>query len=224
MKRFGQENPILATLIFSSLVSVSFFIIGTWFFSAGEYWYLVWNLFLAWLPLLFSWLLLRTLKKKRWASWQGLLYTFLWLFFLPNSFYIISDLIHLQTDVIVNGLYVMVMMFSFSVTGLLLGYISLYSVHKQLLKRFRDNTPHLVVGIILFLSSFAIYLGRYLHWNTWDAVINPAGLIFDVSDRIINPGAHTQTATTTLSFFVLLGSMYIVIWQFIKIIRKTVKD
>src|SRR3989344_3433246 len=185
MKRFGQENPILATLIFSSLVSVSFFIIGTWFFSAGEYWYLVWNLFLAWLPLLFSWLLLRTLKKKRWASWQGLLYTFLWLF-------------------------------SFSVTALLLGYISLYAVHKQLLKRFRDNTPHWVVGIILFLSSFAIYLGRYLHWNTWDAVINPAGLIFDVSDRIINPGAHTQTATTTLSFFVLLGSMYIVIWQFIK--------
>src|SRR3990167_4782644 len=158
MKRFGQENPVLATLIFSSLVSIGFFVIGAWFYEAGEYWYLNWNLLLAWLPLLFAWLLIRTLKNKPWTSWQSLLYTFLWLFFLPNSFYIVSDLVHLQTDFITYGLYVIVTMVSYSLTGFLLGFLSLFLVHKELLKRTHYKTAHMLVGLVLLLNGFAIYL------------------------------------------------------------------
>lgn len=65
----------------------------------------------------------------------------------------------------------------------------------------------------LLLSSFAIYLGRYLRWNTWDIIINPAGLIFDVSDRIINPGTYSLTFIVTAVFFVVLGSAYAVVYR-----------
>jgi uncharacterized membrane protein len=192
---------------------------GAMFYDESQYWYLNWNLFLAWLPLLLAWWLSKYLKKHSWQNWQALLLTLLWLGFLPNSFYILSDIMHMQTDFITNPLYTTVMMVSFSLNGLILGFMSLYIIHKQLLKRIKKVNAHIIIASILLLCSFAIYLGRYLRWNTWDVLINPAGLLFDVSDRITNPVAHPQTLTTTVIFFALLDSVYAVIWQAISTIR-----
>jgi uncharacterized membrane protein len=184
--------------------------------AASEDWrysYLLWNLFLAGLPLLFAGLLLRRLKKGRWLAWQNLALTALWLGFLPNSFYILSDFIHLESTGEVSLLYDIVMYASFIFNGFSLGFISLFLVHRQLLVRLHSLQANSLVALVLFLCSFAIYLGRYLRWNSWDVLINPAGLLFDVSDRIINPAAHPQAFITTSTFFVLLGSIYLVLWQ-----------
>jgi uncharacterized membrane protein len=77
------------------------------------------------------------------------------------------------------------------------------------------------VAIILLLCSFAIYLGRYLRWNTWDILVNPAGILFDVSDRFINPAAYPRTFSTTACFFVLLGSAYVFVWSAVAAIRRS---
>jgi uncharacterized membrane protein len=86
-------------------------------------------------------------------------------------------------------------------------------IHAELRRRVSLRTSSLLVGTILFLCSFAIYLGRNLRWNSWDIFVNPAGILFDVSDHIIHPLQHGAMFTTTISFFVLLGSLYIVGWQ-----------
>jgi|ERR1035437_4321537 uncharacterized membrane protein len=203
----------LMSLVYLTVISGGFFVAGAIGNHSIELWYLLWNLFLAWVPVLLTLWLVNVIREKPWSSWQGLTLTFLWLSFLPNSFYLVSDLIHLQDYQRVDIVYDTIMFSSFSLTGLLLGYTSLYLVHKELIKRVMAKTAWIWAGIVLLLCSFAIYLGRDLHWNTWDVLVNPGGILFDVSDIIIHPSLHYLAFTTTLAFFVFLSSMYVVAWQ-----------
>jgi uncharacterized membrane protein len=208
-----KSNRIVNVLLFSSFVSVALFLARAISLQSTNYWYLNWNLFLAWLPMLFSYYLVRHLVTGLWISWKGLALTALWLAFLPNSFYIATDFIHLQQNVNNSLLFDVVLLLSFTLNGFIVGYISVYAVHRLLLHRMKATTAHTLIGIVFLLCSFAIYLGRYLRWNTWDIILNPAGLLFDVSDRIINPAAHEQTFRTTALFFILISLFYIVIWR-----------
>ncbi len=203
----------------ASLVSVGFWVVAAISQHRLYEWYLNWNLFLAWLPLWFAALLTRMLRHKPWSSWEGLGLTFLWLVFLPNSFYMVSDFIHLR-EVPANAvLYDAVMFVSFIFCGATVGFLSLYLVHEQLRKRLPSRQASPLISAVLLICSFAIYLGRNLRWNSWDVLVNPAGLLFDVSDRILHPTAHPQTFTITLSFFVLLVTFYALVWQIIYTLR-----
>ena len=207
------------TLFLASVVSIVLFAGGVFRNHNYDYNYMIWNLFLAWLPLLLIFWLLRVLQHKRWSSWQGITLSLLWLGFLPNSFYMISDLIHLQDAPRVDVLYDAVMLMAFVLTGLILGYLSLYIFHQELQKRLPARTASKFVAVILLLCSFAIYLGRDLRWNTWDIFLNPAGILFDVSDRLINPRAHPQMLVTIASFYILLGTVYVVIRNTVRSLR-----
>ena len=182
------------------------------------YYFLFWNLLLAWLPLGFVWLLINSLKKKSWREPLPVLWSLLALTFLPNSFYIISDLIHLQDTGEVGIIYDAVLFMSIILNGMIAGFMSIYFVHKQLLKRLAASTAHRIVAGIFLLNGFAIYLGRSLRWNTWDILVHPFGVLYDVTERLINPLAHPQAFGTTLSFTLLLGGTYMVIWQIINVL------
>ena len=56
--------------------------------------FLIWNIFLAWIPLIIS-SYLRSGSAKGWKPYTLL---FTWLLFFPNSLYIITDLVHLKLD------------------------------------------------------------------------------------------------------------------------------
>jgi uncharacterized membrane protein len=221
MKVWTARQRLMLALGVSSFISVGLFVTRALQYETSRYIFLNWNLFLAWLPLAFAWWLYSYVQKNRWVSWQGVVLTLLWLGFLPNSFYLVSDLIHLQTTQASNGLYDVVMLMSFAWNGLVLGFFSLFLTHQLLLKRLQPRVAHSIIASVLLVCSFAIYLGRYLRWSTWDVLVNPAGVLFDVSDRFINPVSHGQTFGTTLTFFLLLGSMYLVIWQAIRTVRES---
>ncbi|HLZ15338.1 MAG TPA: DUF1361 domain-containing protein [Candidatus Saccharimonadales bacterium] len=199
-------------LLAASLVSAGLFLVGAWRNHSFAFHYLMWNLFLAWVPLLLALWLERLLRRKLWSSWQAVLLTLLWLSFLPNSFYIITDFIHLQDAVRVDPLYDVVLFSSVVLNGFMLGLISLYLVHGQLRWRMRNRNSTIVVALVILAVSFAIYIGRDLRWNTWDVVFNPASLLFDVSDRLLHPLTHPEMFSSTLSFFVLIGSIYGAAW------------
>lgn len=200
----------------SSIVSIGLYIIAASENGEMAYTYMLWNLGLAWIPLLLILLLERMLRTRLWSSWLPLFVTIVWLSFLPNSFYMITDFIHLNEGLRANMLFDVVMFTSFVLNGIILGYISVYIVHSELLKRLSKRTSAALIGGVLLLSSFAIYIGRDLRWNTWDVLLNPASVIFDVSDRILNPAAHPQVISTTVSFFFLLTSVYVVIWHIMR--------
>lgn len=219
MKALSQRQSLVRALIVSNAVSLILFglrVVGT---DNTQYWFLFWNLLLAWVPVLLAWLLVRSLKDRSWKEPLPMVLTFLWLGFLPNSFYIMSDLIHLKNTGEIGLLFDSVFFLSFIWNGGVAGMLSLVWVHKAILSRRSAHFATLLITITLMLTSFAIYLGRSLRWNTWDLLVNPAGLLFDVSERFINPLAHPQLFVTTLTFFALLGSMYLVIWNFMHTLK-----
>lgn len=207
------RNQFLIALGVSTLVSLGLFLCGAWrnhsFYSS----YLVWNLILAWLPLLFALRLMAVLRQKLWSSWEGLSLSMLWLVFLPNSFYMISDFIHLQDVKRVDVLFDAIMFTSFIYTGVALGFTSLYLIHIRLLRRLSARITTLWIAATLLICSAAVYVGRDLRWNSWDILFNPGGLLFDLSDRLSHPAAYPQMIVTVISFFVLLSSMYYAIWR-----------
>lgn len=214
-----RYQRLAAALIVSNLVSVILFLIRVEQAQNIRYWFLLWNLVLAWLPLGLILLLRERLKTARWLTWKSIGLSMLWLGFLPNSFYLASDLIHLRSTGEVSVLFDIVMFMSFIFNGLAAGFASVFLMHSMLLRRIRRDYVHGIIGGVLLLCSFAIYLGRDLRWNTWDILVNPAGILFDVSERVINPLTHSEAFSITALFFVFLGSIYAVVWQFVAALR-----
>lgn len=213
LRRLNPRERVVGSVVGLTVVSIVLFVAGVLANHSFRFNYMLQNLFLAWLPLIFSLVLLRVLRVRRWSSWEGLSITLLWLLLLPNSFYMISDFVHIQDVARHNLLYDVVMFTAFIITAALLGFSSLYMVHAELRKRVSLRSSSATIAAIIFLCSFAIYMGRDLRWNSWDVLVTPAGILFDVSDHLIHPLRHGDMFTTTLSFFVLLGSLYVVGWQ-----------
>src|SRR6185503_17284547 len=83
------------------------------------YIFLAWNLFLAWIPFALS----QKLSKLN-NRWKILFITALWLLFLPNAPYIITDFLHLKQRTPIPYWYDILLLFSASLNGLLLGILS----------------------------------------------------------------------------------------------------
>jgi uncharacterized membrane protein len=215
----SPRTQFILSLGASTLVSVGLFIYGAWRNSSLDYDYLVWNLFLAWLPLIFAVRLIALLRHKLWSSWEALGVSTLWLIFLPNSFYMISDFIHLQEVQRVDVLYDAVMFTSFIYTGVVLGFSSLYLIHIQLRRRLSAPAATFWITATLLVCSSAVYVGRDLRWNSWDLFTNPGGLLFDISDRLQHPAAYPQMLVTIITFFILLASMYSLLWRGSRLFR-----
>jgi uncharacterized membrane protein len=215
----SPRNQYILALGASTPVSVGLFAYGAWRNHSLEFNYLIWNLFLAWLPLAFAVRLVSVLQRKLWSSWEAMGLSLLWLLFLPNSFYMISDFIHLQDVQRFDLIYDTVMMPSFIYTGVTLGSSSPYQIHLQLRRRFSRITAAYLIAFTLFLSSIAVYIGRDLRWNSWDILTNPGGLLFDISDRLLHTTSYPSMLVTIISFFVLLLSMYGLLWRGARLLR-----
>ena len=83
----------------------------------------------------------------------------------------------------------------------------------QFRQRFSRRTSAAWIAVVLFISSVAMYIGRDLRWNSWDVLTNPGGLLFDLSDRVLHPAQYPQMLLAIAAFFVLLLSMYGLLWR-----------
>ena len=218
-------RQLLKAFLISVLFSVVLLVGRMVASETTRYWFLVWNLFLGVVPLVFAALLVARLEQRGWRDWLAAVLGALWLFFLPNSFYLLTDLIHLRNTGEVSILYDAVLFCSFIFNAYIAGYVSVYFVHRALLF-YRDTRryAHIVVGLVFLLCGFAIYLGRYLRWNSWDMVMNPFGILFDLTDSIINPLAHPQVVVTTLMFFGLLSTSYAVLYYLVLTIQSLTRQ
>jgi len=204
----------------SSIVSLLLFGVSVIRDHSFSFWYLVYNLCLAWVPLVLTMWIVRMLRTHVWSSWSTFIVTLFWLGFLPNTFYMISDYIHLQQVPTDDLLFDVVMFSSFILNAFVLGLVSLYVIHAELRKRMTVAGSWCMFAAITFLTSYAIYLGRDLRWNTWDVLLNPASILFDVSDGLLHPATHPDMFTTTFGFSLLIASLYIVVWYALKAARQ----
>jgi uncharacterized membrane protein len=213
-------NRLIASLSLLSLVSVGLLIARILDSSSYRYAFLIWNLALAIIPVFIAWWLVERIRIYGWQKWQQLALTFAWIAFLPNSFYLLTDLIHLRPNYEADFLFDATLLTSFILSGITYGLMSVYLVHRQLVRRVSERSAYGLVGLLFLAVSFAICLGRYTRWNTWDIILRPAGLLFDVSDRFLNPSAHVQTYLTTVTVFLVLFSTYIIFWEAVRFLRQ----
>ena len=171
------------------------------------YIFLAWNLFLAWIPFVLSQRLSHTNNRLK-----ILFITALWLLFLPNAPYIITDFLHLKQRIPVPYWYDILLLFSAALNGLLLGLSSLLTVEKFLLKRYGSKISAIIILCSFFLCAFGVYIGRYLRWNSWDIIVNPGSVTGDILDRVFNPFDHFGTWAVTILF----GSFFYVMYYSIK--------
>lgn len=140
--------------------------------------FLLWNLFLAVLPLVFSKLLR---YNSRITNSKALTTAFLvlWLLFIPNSPYIMTDLKHVDNE---YGIwwFDLILILIFALNGLLIGIISMLDIFKILQNKYSTKITHSVVGIICLLGGFGIFLGRFLRFNSWDIITRPGTLFYSI--------------------------------------------
>lgn len=219
--RHGEPKvELLKALMLASLVSFVLYGLAVQRMGWPLFTYLPNNLVLAWAPLLVAILLSKLLRTRLWSDWVPLAVTAVWVVFLPNSFYMITDLIHL------DGLYsgdlvsASVVFFAFAMTGLLLGFASVLIVHQRLIERMEYKKTWLLIGLTFLLCSLAIYIGRDLRWNSWDVLLSPSGLLFDISERFMHPSEYGNIFAVAGSFFVLLMGMYVVMLKTLRALAK----
>lgn len=70
-----------------------------------------------------------------------------------------------------------------------------------------------LAGLPLLASSFGIYLGRFLRWNSWDVLNNPEGLLMDIVDRVVHPLSHLTTFGVTFGLSGFLFLAYLTLRQ-----------
>ncbi|ULO07012.1 DUF1361 domain-containing protein [Paenibacillus sp. 19GGS1-52] len=140
--------------------------------------FLIWNLFLAWIPFLFSMAAYELDKKRIW----GLLLIPLgiaWLLFFPNSPYIMTDLVHLsggKGKYIVGGTiqsrywYDLVTLLLFTWSGWLTGFFSLYQFQSVIYRKSSLLLSWVFVLVACALGGYGVLLGRVYRLNSWDVL------------------------------------------------------
>ena len=176
------------------------------------YRFLVWNLFLAWVPVGFAVLAHKRAQRGVDVVVGALLV--LWLLFFPNAPYMLTDFIHLGESRLVPVWYDALMLSSFAWTGLLLGFVSLYLVQFVTRRVVGPAWSWVGVACALGLASFGVYLGRFVRVNSWDALIRPGSVAHVVRTELENPLQHPRLVAVlvALTAFLLVG--YAVLYSF----------
>jgi uncharacterized membrane protein len=205
-RRILERSEIDRLLIASTLFSCLLVVLRVIHTHSLQFIWMGWNLFLAYLPYLLStWL---TVKQPR--RLFLLILSIVWLLFIPNTFYILTDLFHLidRRHPHSPEWYDLALIFSFAWNGLLLGVLSIRQMEKLLLPARAALRSHFFLYPTMFLCALGVYIGRYLRYNSWDVLSNPLALTVDILGMIIHPLRNGSAWTMIACYTVLLCFVY----------------
>lgn len=150
--------------------------------------WMVYNLSLALLPVLFVWLLLRFKNK-----FLKIIFGVLWFLYLPNTLYISSDIIHLFNQFGKVSAAAKVLLIAqygvFICIGLMAFLLALYPIEKALVKAYKKKSyvPYLFVISLNFLIGFAIVLGRVERINSWEPFVEAPKVVESMIRVVTTP-------------------------------------
>jgi uncharacterized membrane protein len=180
----------------------------------ASYRFLVWNLFLAWIPVAAA--LAATGAARRGAGAAALLCGLVWVLFFPNAPYMLTDYIHLAERGYASApiWYDALMLSAFVWTALLLGFFSLYLMQRLWAPLFGPVGEWVAVFLAFALASFGVYLGRFVHINSWDALVRPRRIAHIVARQFDNPLTHPALFATMTVITLFLVVAYWSIYSF----------
>ena len=181
--------------------------------DSARYGFLLFNLMLAWIPFLSAALAYALVNvRKRILYLLVFVSAAAWLLFFPNAPYILTDFQHLS--VVTDGIpvwYDVILLVWFAWTGLLLGIVSLYLMQEIIMGMLGKAVSWLFVIAVIIMSSFGVYVGRFMRWNSWDAWKNPIPLLLDIWEQVRHPLANKDTYIFTMIFSMLVLFIYITV-------------
>jgi uncharacterized membrane protein len=207
-----RRIAVVASLAILSLFVVAMIAFRVLYTQTSEHAGIAWNLLLAWVP--FALALLVYDRARSGVMTPALAAAgALWLLFLPNAPYIVTDLKHLGSGGPVPVLYDVMLLSAAAWTGLLLGLTSLYLRHSVTRRLVGAATAWALVMGALALSSFGIYLGRVQRWNSWDVFVRPGPLVENIAGGVLHPLSHPRPIAVTILFTSFLLASYLVFYS-----------
>jgi uncharacterized membrane protein len=211
-----RRLAVVASLLAATGFAAAMLAVRVLYTGSVDYANLAWNLVLAWVPFALALAVYDGHRRGRPVRSLVLLGA-LWLLFLPNAPYIVTDFFLLRWIDSAPVWFDVLLVAAFAWTGLALGFVSLFlmqSVVRRLLGAAAGWS--LVLGA-LALSSFGIYLGRYLRWNSWDFVFQPHAVLADVWARLADPLAYQKPFAMTVVFTGFLIVAYLVHYSWLSL-------
>jgi len=214
---YFSHNKYRLTM-FSLLACATIFSVIIWRVRAQvsgtmNYDFLIWNLFLAWIPFIIAYFTYTATLNRRQVLVVVPIAAFFWLIFFPNAPYILTDFQHLAgvwRDV--PTWYDVMLLIWFSFTGLLLGMVSLFLMQEIIRREFGRWVGWSFVAIVAGLSSVGVYVGRFLRWNSWDIFFHPAGMAEYTLQRAQDPSLQSILFPSLFGAFFLF--LYITLYTF----------
>jgi uncharacterized membrane protein len=205
---------IFLLLAIASAICVALVAARSSYSGSHRYIWLVWNLFLAWIPFVLAYLAYLLSWQRRLLYIIIPIFAFLWLVFFPNAPYILTDLQHLSDQQTFNIplWYDVILLVWFSWTGMLLGIVSLSLMQEIVKRRFGRWFGWIFVLIVASLSSVGIYIGRFIGLNSWDIFQDPAGIAITFQDWLQDPSLRSVGFIGLYTLFFLFA--YLTIYAF----------
>jgi len=213
-RRYANERTVvLCSFGLASGLCVALELFRERHYGTLDFRFLLWNLVLAWIPLLLA-LAVYDCYRRGVPIVALAPVALVWLLFLPNAPYIVTDFVHLAPQgppLWFDGLVIS----AFAWTGLLLGFVSLYLMHAIVRHRFGAPAGWAAAVTALSLTSAGVYIGRFLQWNSWDLLVRPGERLTDIGTRLgeTTPLAHAFAITLLLT--ALLATTYVAFYALV---------
>jgi uncharacterized membrane protein len=188
IKLFNSNRKINSILLIFTAYCLFLLVVRAKLTNSTHHLFLVWNLFLAFVPYFFISYLKTQISFQK-SKIKALLLLFAWLLFLPNSFYILTDFIHLSQYENHWIWFDMVVISSYAFIGFAIGIISLMEFENIIKNYASPFIINLMMPSICFLCGIGIYLGRILRYNSWDILSNPIQLTQDIVTSLLSTHA-----------------------------------
>lgn len=196
----------------ATIVSVAIWRFRAEYSGTIHYGFLVWNLFLAWIPFMISYLTYTLTLNRKQVYVLIPIAAFFWLLFFPNAPYILTDFQHLAVGTWhdLPVWYDVMMLIWFAFTGVLLGMVSLFMMQEMVSRELGRWVGWGLVAIVAALSAAGIYAGRFLRWNSWDIFNNPKGMLLFTVQHAQDPSLRSVgfISLFTAFFLFLYGTFY----------------
>src|SRR5512137_1076032 len=160
---------------------------------ANEPWlpWLAINIGLAWVPLVLS----GVAESGRLAL---LLVAPVWLLFLPNGPYIVTDLMYLRERPNASIWFDVVPLAAAAMLGMWLGILSLHQMAGAL------PVPACVTcASASMVVGLGVYLGRAFRWNSWDLFKKPGLVLREVLNLVLHPIENSSAWISAVTFGML---------------------
>ena len=183
------------------------------------------NLFIGSAPAL----VIAIILKKYYLRMRPIIFspvTLLWVLFYPNAPYMISDLIHNNTDPLSVAypeliVFDTLIIFSIAMLSVFYGLLSLKIMFHVFKNKYSYNKAHLFIAITILLSCLGFYMGREMlsviklgngYLYTWEIFLEPVQIIKAVCGLLFPIGAH-KVAYAMMALFGIVQYLLLIMFR-----------